>query len=101
MVKQANLSSAEAEFRRLREAYDRAFHQFSLALDNGGGVADAEREYHERRDALAAFIMSAEQRHPQKRDVAQLAYRLWEQAGRPPGTAESDWYRAEALLDSR
>jgi hypothetical protein len=31
-------------------------------------------------------------------DIAQLAYALWEQHGRPDGTAAQDWFEAEAQL---
>lgn len=31
-------------------------------------------------------------------DVQALAYRLWEEAGRPAGMSQEHWYRAERLL---
>jgi hypothetical protein len=31
-------------------------------------------------------------------EVARLAYLLWEDRGRPQGTAEEDWFRAVAQL---
>ena len=31
-------------------------------------------------------------------EVQALAYRLWEEAGRPTGTSQEHWYRAEQLL---
>lgn len=31
--------------------------------------------------------------------IAQLAYQLWEERGRPQGTPEVDWDRAVQLLD--
>ena len=35
-------------------------------------------------------------------DVARLAYALWESRGRPLGSPEEDWYRAEQeLLNKR
>jgi DUF2934 family protein len=34
------------------------------------------------------------------RRVAELAYRYWEQRGRPCGTSEQDWYRAERELET-
>jgi Protein of unknown function (DUF2934) len=33
--------------------------------------------------------------------VAPLAYLLWEERGRPEGTPETDWFRAEAVLQSQ
>jgi hypothetical protein len=31
-------------------------------------------------------------------DIANLAYRLWQERGCPIGSPEEDWYRAEELL---
>jgi hypothetical protein len=31
-------------------------------------------------------------------EIARLAYRLWEQRGRPFGSPEEDWFRAEDEL---
>ena len=36
--------------------------------------------------------------NPEKEKVAQLAYSYWVQGGRRDGTAEQDWFRAEAEL---
>jgi hypothetical protein len=33
-------------------------------------------------------------------DVARLAYELWERRGRPDGSAQEDWFRAEVQLSS-
>jgi hypothetical protein len=90
-----------SDFHRFREAYNDAFHRLSVAVHEHARIADAEREYHERRDSLAQLIMSADRLRHQRLAVERLAYSLWEQAGYPAGTAESDWYRAEALLDQR
>ena len=31
-------------------------------------------------------------------EVARLAYQFWEERGRPEGSSQQDWYRAEAEL---
>jgi hypothetical protein len=31
-------------------------------------------------------------------DIANLAYRLWQERGCPIGSPEEDWFRAEGLL---
>jgi hypothetical protein len=100
MVNGFKPSAVEADFQHLRESYDHAFHRLALALGTGASVAEAEREYHERRDQLARFLMSTNHAPP-RRAIERLAYRLWEEAGRPSGTADADWYRAEALLTPR
>ncbi len=33
-------------------------------------------------------------------DIAKLAYRFWEERGRPPGSPEVDWYQAERELEA-
>jgi len=33
-------------------------------------------------------------------DVAKLAYRFWEDRGRPMGSPEVDWYRAETEVEA-
>jgi hypothetical protein len=33
-------------------------------------------------------------------DVAKLAYRLWEERGRPIGSPEVDWHRAEREMET-
>ena len=34
-------------------------------------------------------------------EIARLAYRIWEERGRPIGSAEVDWYEAERQLQIR
>jgi len=34
-------------------------------------------------------------------DVARLAYQLWEERGRPFGSPDEDWFRAESFLRLR
>jgi Protein of unknown function (DUF2934) len=38
---------------------------------------------------------------PDPRSVRELAYRLWEQRGRPEGCAEEDWFEAERQLSGQ
>jgi hypothetical protein len=66
----------------------------------------AHLAYNGARDALVRSLLPPavkEQRHdraaPDHRDDVQaLAELLWESAGRPIGTAEEDWHRAEAIV---
>lgn len=94
-------SDGGSDFHRFREAYDDAFHRLSVAVHEHGRVADAEREHHERRGSLAEIMINADRLRKQRLAVERLAYSLWEQAGYPSGTAESDWHRAEALFRQR
>jgi hypothetical protein len=48
------------------------------------------------REAALESPEAAEQdEDPERRLIAELAYRYWEGRGCPHGTAEDDWYRAE------
>ena len=38
---------------------------------------------------------------PGNEDIARLAYQIWEERGRPVGSAEVDWYEAERQLQTR
>jgi hypothetical protein len=38
---------------------------------------------------------------PNSEEIAKLAYALWEERGCPEGSADDDWFRAEATLRSR
>src|SRR5215467_2411230 len=50
--------------------------------------------------AAAAFAVEKDPSSWDRDTVAKLAYRLWEDRGRPEGSPESDWYHAEELLRS-
>lgn len=68
----------------------------------------AHLAYNEARDALLESLAAT--RHPaltqtsqnpletHRSDVQAIAELLWETAGRPTGTAEEDWRRAEAIV---
>jgi hypothetical protein len=112
----------ESSYRRLRAAYDAAFARLRaeehwlrlialhLSPDRATEealqrrVEGAQRVYRECRDRLADFLASlppavqsgASAGCPA--EVQSLAYRLWEEAGRPIGNPEQHWYRAEQLL---
>ena len=64
----------------------------------------AHLAYNEARDALVRSLLPAsapaprEQRQDHIHDVQTIAELLWESAGRPTGTAEEDWRRAEDIV---
>ena len=64
----------------------------------------AHLEYNEARDALVRSLLpgSVKERNrvgtDHREDVQAIAELLWESAGRPTGTAEEDWRRAEAIV---
>lgn len=110
-----------------RQAYREAFGDFSekvkhiqdlTALPNPDGAAiciallELERArviYNTRRDALALQLLPTRARDVLPSVVPDspkayadrirgLAELLWEGAGRPDGTAEEDWHRAEEII---
>jgi len=63
----------------------------------------AHLAYDDARDALVrAMLPSAEQkaRVGHREHIPAIAELLWESAGRPTGTAEEDWRRAEAIVET-
>jgi len=58
-------------------------------------VESARRAHSAARDRLAEELAAAKPGEDRIRETAQL---LWELAGRPEGTAEFDWLRAEQLI---
>jgi len=68
----------------------------------------AHMAYKEARDALVRWLLPASVQAPPEEsealrthrgDIAAIAELLWEGAGRPSGTAEEDWHRAEAIVE--
>jgi hypothetical protein len=70
----------------------------------------AHLAYNEARDAFVRSLLPAsvarlggrqdDGRQDHRNDVPAIAELLWEGAGRPTGTAEEDWRRAEAIVQS-
>jgi len=87
-----------SDYQRAREMYDEAARRWASAVLSGDGAC-AEQIYRQHRDALARVILQSYV-GPQSAAVERLAHSLWQRAGRPRGTAESDWYRAEAFFSS-
>ncbi len=82
----------------------------SAALEQ---VAAAERCYVETRNALADFLLSRQAEgdvtapspkpipdEQARASIQEQAYFLWENAGKPRGNDQANWYRAEARVFS-
>jgi hypothetical protein len=105
----------------LRNKYRATWDDFSRKLDiyqscvEAGDYARAETAlleveqarmaYNSARDCLAQHLTSRiaavdlkSIAIPEQRRVRQTAHLLWELAGKPHGTADSDWRRAENLV---
>jgi hypothetical protein len=109
--------SAEVEYRSAFEDFSRKAQQAQYLAEHPNGdrkafesaLLELERAhlaYNEARDAFVRSMRPASadeqsnQRQNLNQDVQAIAELLWEGAGRPTGTAEEDWRRAEAIVKS-
>jgi len=99
----------------LRHAYRTTFDEYACKLevlqrliDSGTTSLDvaiheadsARRAHNAARDRLAAELIAETSLKNMRTDdrIRETAQQLWEFAGRPQGTAECDWRRAEKLV---
>jgi hypothetical protein len=88
---------------KVKFAHDPAEAEKALLL-----VEHARLTYNDTRDALAASLMRPESRRKfwsipvavrrEQARVKSIAELLWELAGKPQGSADDDWYRAERVV---
>ncbi len=107
--------SVEVEYRSAFEDFSRKAQQVQLLTEQPNGdrkafetalleLEKAHLAYNGARDAFVRTLLPVSQRsQPDQRqdhneDVQAIAELLWESAGRPTGTAEEDWRRAEAIV---
>jgi hypothetical protein len=86
-----------AKARRLQKVQDDASFGETAVREAWREVAEATSEYQSSRNRLMEFLLPPGTRL-RKPHIEQAAYFLWENAGRPSGTAEEDWYRAQQLV---
>jgi hypothetical protein len=103
----------------LRNAYRSTFQEYSRKLDALQGLMNSGNPEHGRVEAALLEVEGARIAHNSARDrlarelvgpalppkaavaerhIRETARLLWEVAGRPDGTAECDWHRAEQLV---
>ncbi|HEX5228605.1 MAG TPA: DUF2934 domain-containing protein [Bryobacteraceae bacterium] len=110
-------ASVEAEYRTAFENFSRRAQRVQALTEHPTGdrkafesalleLEKAHLAYGEARDTLIQSMFPAEQRAQVKRatqnhrgDIRAIAELLWESAGRPVGTEEEDWQRAEAIVE--
>lgn len=108
-------ASGEVEYRAAFEDFSRKAQRVQLLTEHPNGdrkafetalleLEKAHLAYDEARDALLRSLVpstgtqrarATEDHHNHVPAIAEL---LWESAGRPTGTAEEDWQRAEAIV---
>lgn len=112
--------SAEFQYRYAFENFSRAAKRVQNLTQNPSSdrsafetaLLDLEKAhltYKSARDALVYSLLpldgathppSAGAAHDPRSDIQAIAELLWESAGRPDGSAEQDWRRAEAIVQS-
>jgi Protein of unknown function (DUF2934) len=106
----------EAEYRSAFEEFSRKAQRVQLlAAQNSDGrifeaalleLEKAQLAYNHARDAFLHSLLPESAQiplvhdHNHSDDIPAIAELLWEGAGRPAGTAEEDWRRAEAIVKS-
>jgi hypothetical protein len=107
--------SVELEYRSAFEDFSHKAQQVQALTEHPTGdrnefesalleLEKAHLAYNEARDAFIRSMLPAspaapaDRRQEYTRDVQTIAELLWEGAGRPTGTAEEDWQRAEAIV---
>src|SRR5215470_12439220 len=63
-----------------------------------GDFTDRQTASATRRLRLMDYLRGDMRNDPTHSEIERLAYQLWQERGRPWGSAEEDWFRAERLL---
>ncbi len=91
-----------SEYHRLRAEYDAAFAELRAVTQNRSADRSLEQaameRYRQCREALARYLASGSGPVPDEKAVQALAYRLWEEAGRPLGKPQEHWFQAERMI---
>jgi hypothetical protein len=107
--------SVELEYRSAFEDFSRKAQQVQFLTEHPNGdrnafetalleLEKAHLAYNQARDVFVRSMLPAtpsalaDFRLDYAGDVQTIAELLWEGAGRPSGTAEEDWHRAEAIV---
>jgi hypothetical protein len=111
------VASVEAEYRSAFEDFSRKAQRVQFLTEHPTGdrkafetalleLEKAHLAYDDARDALVRSLLPSTENHQpasaahdHRHDVPAIAELLWESAGRPTGTAEEDWRRAEAIVN--
>lgn len=112
----ATVASVEAEYRAAFEDFSRKAQRVQSLTEHPTGdrkvfetalleLEKAHLAYGEARDALIASMFPSQEHAQRNRasenhhsDIRTIAELLWESAGRPVGTEEEDWQRAETIV---
>lgn len=106
--------SVEDEYRSAFEDFSQRAQRVQYLTEHPSGdrkafeaalleLEKAHLAYNQARDAFVRSLLPPapappDQQQDHVHDVQAIAELLWEGAGRPTGTAEEDWHRAEAIV---
>jgi hypothetical protein len=113
-------ASGTRESRNLRDEYRATFQEYAAKLNTLQGLIDRDATGTDDFQAALDAVDAAHSAHSRARDclakelmrrtnsagagpeqqIRKTARLIWEFAGRPEGTAERDWQRAEKLVQS-
>jgi Protein of unknown function (DUF2934) len=112
------VASVEFEYREAFEDFSRRAQHVQFLTESPTGdrqafeaalleLEKAHLAYNDARDALMRTLLPSSPKQTgaitvqdHSGDVPAIAELLWESAGRPTGTAEEDWQRAEAIVQT-
>ena len=113
----ATAASIESQYRSAFEDFSRKAQRVQFLTEHPTGdrkafetalleLEKARLAYDDARDALVRRLLPSREGHApeaavqdHRGDIKTIAELLWESAGRPTGTAEEDWRRAEAIVN--
>ncbi len=111
----AKVAAVESQYRSAFEDFSRKAQHVQQLTERPTGdrnefetalleLEKAHLAYDEARDALVRSLLPAAPglavKDDHRADIRTVAELLWERAGRPTGTAEEDWQRAEAIVQA-
>jgi len=109
MSNRYNNGSHYENHQRAAELHEGAAHAHRVAEQHG--KQDHLTGHERSRQALEHSQIAYQHTHtmwnehelslPEQRDIAAMAYQLWEARGRPEGSPDEDWFNARNALDSR
>jgi hypothetical protein len=104
------ISDRSLQIARLRREYDAAFRELivesrrcrtrssAASAELCAGMEAAAAAVRQQRDKIAAVLLSEPEAPPGDHRVQEAAYFRWLNAGRPSGTAMSDWFAAQQQI---
>ncbi len=104
---QANLGTTEIRSqwetveKKWKELIDRTAAPSELQIFERELACELRKGYERLEAAMKNIRQQASEPCLERKDVEQLAYELWDRRGRPVGSPDEDWLRAENILTGK